>query len=92
MLAAGFAVAAWVGWLADADERAAEEHDRHEYQVAQLRPERPLAVLHAIVKASHEDDPMLGLLPVHTRRPATVHTGRRVSITGRGYATSPPPT
>jgi hypothetical protein len=41
------------------DRDRANEAQRHEYQVAELRPTQPLAVLHAVVKAVHDDDPEL---------------------------------
>jgi hypothetical protein len=58
-LVAGFAFAAWIGAQDEAGRERAAEQARHEYQVAQLRPTQPLAVLHAVVKAVHEDDPAL---------------------------------
>lgn len=58
-LVAGFAVAAWINDRTEAGRERANESERHEYQVAQLRPTQPLAVLHAVVKAVHDDDPDL---------------------------------
>lgn len=58
-LVAGFVVAAVVIEQAEAGRERVDEEQRHEHQVAELRPETPLAVLHILVKAIHEDDPAL---------------------------------
>jgi hypothetical protein len=49
----------WLSWRADQERREADERARHEYTVAEMRPDKPLAVLHLVVKAVHENDPAL---------------------------------
>lgn len=96
-LVVGFAAAAWVADQAAEDREQAEDRERHEYQVAELRPTQPLAVLHLVVKAVHEDDPNLVCFlftPAAERSFAAevgaancteaVHT-RHEQITGPGY-------
>lgn len=47
--------AAWM-WAADRERREANERAEREYRVADMRPPTPLAVLHLMVKAVHEND------------------------------------
>lgn len=96
-LVVGFAVAAWLEDRAADDRERAADRERHEYQVAEMRPTQPLAVLHVVVKSIHEDDPALVcFLFTDTAEKAfaeevgaadcteAVHT-RHQQITGPGY-------
>jgi hypothetical protein len=88
---------AWLSWRADQERQAADERARHEYTVAELRPDRPLELLHLVVKAIHENDPALVCFvstPEAEREFAeaagttdcpTAITALHGKITGKGY-------
>lgn len=88
---------AWLSWRADQERQAADERARHEYTVAEMRPDTPLAVLHLVVKAIHENDPALVCFvftPEAEREFAqaagttdcpTAITALHGQITGKGY-------
>ena len=88
---------AWLSWRADQERQAADERARHEYTVAELRPDRPLELLHLVVKAVHENDPALVCFvftPEAEREFAetagttdcpTAITALHGQITGKGY-------
>lgn len=59
VLAVTCGLVAWLSWRADEERRAADERARHEYTVAEMRPDQPLTVLHLVVKAIHDNDPGL---------------------------------
>jgi hypothetical protein len=89
---------AWLSWRADQERQAADERARHEYTVAELRPDRPLELLHLVVKAIHSNDPALVCFvftPEAEREFAEEETGTTTCpaainalhgrITGKGY-------
>lgn len=59
VLAATCGLVAWLSSRADQERREAAERAEHEFRVAEMRPDQPLAILHLVVKAIHENDPML---------------------------------
>lgn len=59
VLAATCGLVAWLSSRADQERREAAERAEHEFRVAEMRPDQPLAMLHLVVKAIHENDPVL---------------------------------
>jgi hypothetical protein len=58
-LAVTCGLVAWLSLRADEARREAAERADHEYRVAEMRPDQPLGMFHLVVKAIHENDPML---------------------------------
>jgi hypothetical protein len=96
-LAATCGLVAWLSWRADQARREANERAEHEFRVAEMRPDQPLAVLHLVVKAVHDNDPVLVCFvftPEAEREfaeaadtttcPATINVLHE-KITGKGY-------
>lgn len=96
-LAATCGLVAWLSAREDEAQREAAERADHEFRVAEMRPEQPLAMFHLVVKAIHENDPVLVCF-MFTREgerafaeaadkttcPATINA-LHDQITGKGY-------
>jgi hypothetical protein len=96
-LAVTCGLVAWLSWRADQERNEANERAAHEFRVAEKRPDQPLAVLHLVVKAVHDDDPALVCFVFTpdaerefaeaagtTNCPAAI-TALHEKITGKGY-------
>lgn len=96
-LALGCALAAWLTWLDVQERREADERAEQEYRHAELRPDKPLAVLHQVVKAIHDNDSTLvcALFTKEAERQFAAEAGTDTcptaisalheQITGKGY-------